>query len=53
MDYVFARQAEVTGGSPLGRMVTARKVAAACFYLASATSIIGEDLNVTVGVVMY
>lgn len=65
MDMVVRRQAEVRGvpeeqvrvevssGSPLGRMVTARDVAAACVYLASAPAITGEDLNVTAGVVMY
>jgi NAD(P)-dependent dehydrogenase (short-subunit alcohol dehydrogenase family) len=46
-------RAEVSSGSPLGRMVTARDVAAACVYLASASAITGEDLNVTAGVVMY
>jgi NAD(P)-dependent dehydrogenase (short-subunit alcohol dehydrogenase family) len=46
-------RAEVSGGSPLGRMVTAQDVAAACVYLASASAITGEDLNVTAGVVMY
>jgi NAD(P)-dependent dehydrogenase (short-subunit alcohol dehydrogenase family) len=46
-------RAEVTSGSPLGRMVTAQDVAAACVYLASAPAITGEDLNVTAGVVMY
>ncbi len=44
-----------TGSSPLGRLVDAREVAAACAYLASdaAASVTGEDLNVTAGVVMY
>jgi len=65
MDHVVARQAgargvpeeqvraEVTGGAPLGRMVTAGEVASACVYLASAGAITGEDLNVTAGAVMY
>lgn len=46
---------EVTGLSPLGRMVRPEDVAAACVYLASedSASITGEDLNVTAGVVMY
>ncbi len=44
-----------TGSSPLGRLVDAREIAAACSYLASdaAASVTGEDLNVTAGVVMY
>ena len=46
-------QAEVTGVSPLGELVAARDVAAACVYLATAAAITGEDLNVTAGVVMY
>jgi NAD(P)-dependent dehydrogenase (short-subunit alcohol dehydrogenase family) len=46
-------RAEVSSGSPLGRMVTAQEVAAACVYLAAAPAITGEDLNVTAGVVMY
>jgi NAD(P)-dependent dehydrogenase (short-subunit alcohol dehydrogenase family) len=46
-------RAEVSSGSPLGRMVTAQDVAAACVYLASASAVTGEDLNVTAGVVMY
>jgi NAD(P)-dependent dehydrogenase (short-subunit alcohol dehydrogenase family) len=65
MDMVVRKQAEVRGvpekqvraevssGSPLGRMVSAEDVAAACVYLASAPAITGEDLNVTAGVVMY
>jgi NAD(P)-dependent dehydrogenase (short-subunit alcohol dehydrogenase family) len=65
MDLVVRRQAEVRGvpeeqvraevssGSPLGQMVTAQDVAAACVYLAAAPAITGEDLNVTAGVVMY
>ncbi len=50
-----AVRAEVTGLSPLGRMVRPEEVAAACVYLASdgAAAITGEDLNVTAGVVMY
>jgi NAD(P)-dependent dehydrogenase (short-subunit alcohol dehydrogenase family) len=46
-------RAEAASSSPLGRMVTAEEVAAACVYLASAAAITGEDLNVTAGVVMY
>jgi NAD(P)-dependent dehydrogenase (short-subunit alcohol dehydrogenase family) len=46
-------RAEVTSGSPLGHLVSAEDVAAACVYLASAPAITGEDLNVTAGVVMY
>jgi NAD(P)-dependent dehydrogenase (short-subunit alcohol dehydrogenase family) len=48
-------QREVTGLSPLRRMVRPEEVAAACVYLASGDSgaITGEDLNVTAGVVMY
>jgi NAD(P)-dependent dehydrogenase (short-subunit alcohol dehydrogenase family) len=67
IDDVIARQAAArgitgaealaafTGASPLGRLVEATEVAAACAYLASdaAASITGEDLNVTAGVVMY
>ena len=47
--------AAFTEASPLGRLVEAEEVAAACAYLASdaAASITGEDLNVTAGVVMY
>lgn len=47
--------AAFTEASPLGRLVEAGEVAAACAYLASdaAASITGEDLNVTAGVVMY
>jgi len=50
-----AARGEVTGRSPLGRMVRPEEVAAACVYLASAgaAAITGEDLNVTAGVVMY
>ena len=48
-------RAEVTRTSPLGRMVEASDVAAACLFLASdrSAAITGEDLNVTAGVVMY
>ncbi len=46
-------RAEVSSSSPLGRMVSAQEVAEACVYLAAATAITGEDLNVTAGVVMY
>ena len=67
IDQVLARQAvargiteeavraELTGLSPLRRLVQAEEVAAACVYLASCGSaaITGEDLNVTAGVVMY
>ena len=65
MDMVVRKQAEVRGvpeeqvraevssGSPLGQLVSAQDVAAACVYLASAAAITGEDLNVTAGVVMY
>lgn len=67
IDDVIARQATAhgiseaealagfTGSSPLGRLVEAGEVAAACAYLASdaAAAITGEDLNVTAGVVMY
>ncbi len=44
-----------TSASPLGRLIDAREVAAACRYLASdaASAVTGEDLNVTAGVVMY
>ena len=47
--------AEVTGLSPLRRMVRPEEVAATCVYLACGDSagITGEDLNVTAGVVMY
>ena len=52
---VEAVRAEVDALSPLGRMVRAEEVAAACVFLASGGSaaITGEDLNVTAGVVMY
>lgn len=67
IDDVIRRQAAASGmseaqslaafteASPLGRLVEAQEVAAACAYLASdaAASITGEDLNVTAGVVMY
>lgn len=67
IDDVVARQAAArgitetealaafTGASPLGRLVEAGEVAAACAYLASdaAASITGEDMNVTAGVVMF
>jgi NAD(P)-dependent dehydrogenase (short-subunit alcohol dehydrogenase family) len=67
IDQVLARQAaargiteeavraELTGLSPLRRLVQAEELAAACVYLASCGSaaITGEDLNVTAGVVMY
>lgn len=45
----------LTAASPLGRMVDASEVAAACAYLASGSgaAITGEDLNVAAGVVMY
>ena len=48
-------RAEVTRNSPLGRLVEARDVAAACLFLASdrSAAMTGEDLNVTAGVVMY
>lgn len=46
---------EVTGLSPLDRMVRPEEVAATCVYLAAdaSSAITGEDLNVTAGVVMY
>jgi NAD(P)-dependent dehydrogenase (short-subunit alcohol dehydrogenase family) len=46
---------EVTGLSPLGRMVRPEEVAAACVYLASdgSAAVTGEDVNVTAGVAMY
>jgi NAD(P)-dependent dehydrogenase (short-subunit alcohol dehydrogenase family) len=48
-------RAEVTGLSPLGRMVRPEEVARTCVFLASGGSaaVTGEDLNVTAGVVMY
>lgn len=44
-----------TAASPLSRLVEAGEVAAACAFLASdaASSITGEDLNVSAGAVMY
>jgi NAD(P)-dependent dehydrogenase (short-subunit alcohol dehydrogenase family) len=50
-----AVRAEMTGLSPLRRLVQAEEVAAACVFLASGGSaaITGEDLNVSAGVVMY
>lgn len=50
-----AARSGLTASSPLGRMVRAEEIAAACSYLASdaAAAITGEDLNVTAGVVMY
>jgi len=67
IDQVLARQAAVRGvtekavraelnaQSPLGRLVRAEEVAAACVFLASggSSAITGEDLNVTAGLVMY
>ena len=67
MDEVVSRQAairaiteeqaraELTSASPLGRMVEAGEVAAACAFLAAdgSAAVTGEDLNVTAGVVMY
>jgi NAD(P)-dependent dehydrogenase (short-subunit alcohol dehydrogenase family) len=46
---------ELTGLSPLRRMVRPEQVAETCVFLASGGSdaITGEDLNVTAGVVMY
>ena len=48
-------RAAFTGASPLGRLVEAREVAAACAFLASddSAAVTGEDLNVAAGVVMY
>jgi NAD(P)-dependent dehydrogenase (short-subunit alcohol dehydrogenase family) len=45
----------VHGRIPLSRLVGADEVAAACAYLASdaASSVTGEDLNVSAGAVMY
>jgi len=50
-----AARAEMTGLTPLRRLVQAEEVAAACVFLASdgSAAITGEDLNVTAGVVMY
>jgi NAD(P)-dependent dehydrogenase (short-subunit alcohol dehydrogenase family) len=48
-------RAAFTGASPLGRLVEAAEVAAACAFLASddSAAVTGEDLNVAAGVVMY
>jgi NAD(P)-dependent dehydrogenase (short-subunit alcohol dehydrogenase family) len=48
-------RAAFTGTSPLGRLVEAAEVAAACAFLASddSAAVTGEDLNVAAGVVMY
>jgi NAD(P)-dependent dehydrogenase (short-subunit alcohol dehydrogenase family) len=48
-------RSEVTGLSPLGRMVRPEEVAAACVYLGSdgSAAVTGEDVNVTAGVAMY
>ena len=48
-------RAAFTDASPLGRVVDAREIAAACTFLSSdaAASITGEDLNVNAGVAMY
>lgn len=48
-------RAAFTAASPLGRLVDAGEVAAACAFLASddSAAITGEDLNVAAGVVMY
>jgi NAD(P)-dependent dehydrogenase (short-subunit alcohol dehydrogenase family) len=48
-------RAAFTGASPLGRLVEASEVAAACSFLASdeSAAITGEDLNVAAGIVMY
>jgi NAD(P)-dependent dehydrogenase (short-subunit alcohol dehydrogenase family) len=48
-------RAAFTGASPLGRLVDAGEVAAACAFLAGddSAAITGEDLNVAAGVVMY
>jgi NAD(P)-dependent dehydrogenase (short-subunit alcohol dehydrogenase family) len=67
LDWVFRSLAETRGitedeareaftsASPLGRVVDAREIAAACTFLSSdaAASITGEDLNVNAGVVMF
>jgi NAD(P)-dependent dehydrogenase (short-subunit alcohol dehydrogenase family) len=47
--------AAFTSASPLGRLVDAAEIAAACTFLSSdaAASITGEDLNVNAGVAMY
>jgi NAD(P)-dependent dehydrogenase (short-subunit alcohol dehydrogenase family) len=48
-------RAAFTGASPLGRLVEASEVAAACAFLAAddSAAVTGEDLNVAAGVVMY
>jgi NAD(P)-dependent dehydrogenase (short-subunit alcohol dehydrogenase family) len=48
-------RAAFTGASPLGRLVQASEVAAACAFLAAddSAAVTGEDLNVAAGVVMY
>jgi NAD(P)-dependent dehydrogenase (short-subunit alcohol dehydrogenase family) len=48
-------RAAFAGASPLGRLVEAGEVAAACVFLASddSAAVTGEDLNVAAGVVMY
>ena len=50
-----AARAEMTGLSPLRRLVRAEEVAEACVFLASdgSAAVTGEDLNVAAGVVMY
>jgi NAD(P)-dependent dehydrogenase (short-subunit alcohol dehydrogenase family) len=67
IEMVIRKQAEVKGisidearqaflrDSPLGRLVPAHDVAAAAVFLASdrASSITGEDLNVSAGITMY
>jgi NAD(P)-dependent dehydrogenase (short-subunit alcohol dehydrogenase family) len=67
IDWVIRKQAEVKGisveeakreftsSSPLGRLIPASDVAQAAVFLASekATSITGEDLNVSAGTVLY
>ena len=67
IEMVIRKQAEVKGisidearqaflrDSPLGRLVPAQDVAAAAVFLASdqASSITGEDLNVSAGITMY
>ncbi|MDD7939813.1 SDR family NAD(P)-dependent oxidoreductase [Actinomycetospora lutea] len=52
---VDAARAAFTDPSPLGRLVRAEEVADACVFLAApqSSSITGEDLNVSAGVVMY
>lgn len=48
-------RAEFTSSSPMSRLVEAKEVADTCVFLSSdaATSITGEDLNVSAGTVMY